>query len=125
MMSAEVFALLGMIIDTTVSDDPVFFTSWENGVLFVECYDTDIIARMILPLCYKKVYQFLENCNWFVAIIKISQQPQYQIAEIVFENDLGESCVCQIGDNLLDKLQDRGMDDTYFKFCQEITEKIM
>ena len=121
-MSAEVFALLGMIIDTPVSDDPVFFPSWENGVLFVECYDTDIITRMILPLCYKKVYQFLENCNWFVAIIKITQQ---QIAEIVFENDLGESCVCQIGDNLLDKLQDRGMDDTYFKFCQEITEKIM
>jgi len=122
MMSAEVFALLGMIIDTTVSDEPVFFPSWENGVLFVECYDTDIITRMILPLCYKKVYQFLENCNWFVAIIKISQQ---QIAEIVFENDTGESCVCQIGDNLLDKLADRGMDDTYFKFCQEITEKIM
>ena len=119
-MRAEVFTLLGMIIDTTVSDDPVFYISRENDALLVECDDTDIITGMILPLFNDKVYQFLERCNWFVAILKITKN---HIAEIIFENDLGESSVCDIGEDLLNILADRGVDDTYLKICQEITKK--
>ncbi len=119
-MRAEVFTLLGMIIDTTVSDNPVFYISRENDALLVECDDTDIITGMILPLCNDKVYQFLERCNWFVAILKITKN---HIAEIIFENDLGESSVCDIGEDLLNILADWGVDDTYLKICQEITKK--
>lgn len=119
-MRAEVFTLLGMIIDATVSADPVFYISRENDALLVECDDTDIITRMILPLCNDEVYQFLERCKWFVAIVKISYN---HIAEIIMENDLGESFPCKIGEDLLNILADQGVDDTYFKICQEITKK--
>ena len=124
-MCAEVFTLLGMIIDATISDTPVFFATREGDTYTIECDDMEIITRMILPLCYDKVYQHLENCSWYVAIIKISPQPQYHITEITIENDLGESIECCIGEELLNILAERGIDDIYLKICQEFTKCVI
>lgn len=117
-----IFELLGTIIDD-VGEQSRFFASWENEALTIECNDSDIIGRLILPLCDDEQYRFIETSKWFTAILKIAASPQYHITQVEFINDIGGKSTCDMGFKILEELSNKGMDDTYLNTCREITKK--
>lgn len=123
-MKAQIFTLLGIMLDSITSENPKFLFSWSEGFLCVETNDIDIIARMILPLFgdenVEERYQLIENSTWFATVIKLSH---HSIAEVTLVNNTGEAVSCTVDSELLLSLSDIGMDDSYLMICQELYEK--
>lgn len=122
---SSVFQLLGMIFDD-ISEEARFLFDWQDGSLFIGCNNCDIVGDFILPLCEGQdfgQYQLIEKSSWFVAVIKISKCPEYQISEITFIDDADNSVTCNVGTAILEELDNKGIDDTYLKICREIAKK--
>lgn len=119
----SVFQFLGMILDD-IPEKSKFLFDWQEDTLMIECNNCYIINDFILPLCEGKIeeqYQLLENCKWFFAVIRFSQNPQYQIKEIEFVTDSGESLICDVGAQILGTIYT--FDNVYFSICQAIAKQ--
>lgn len=115
-----IFELLGMVLDD-LSEGIRFKMEFADGTTIIECDNSVIIDRLILPLMDEgEIGNLLERSKWYYSIIKIKQD---RITEVVLGNDLGDHITSKIEKKILSYLADYGVDDTYTILCHEIAKK--
>lgn len=116
-----IFELLGMVLDD-LSEGIRFKMEFADGTTIIECDNSVIIDRLILPLMDEgEIGNLLERSKWYYSIIKIKQD---RITEVVLGNDLGDHITSKIEKKILSYLADYGVDDTYTILCHEIAKKM-
>lgn len=107
----KIFTVLGMVIDK--------IRNFELGVIHTDTtveVDFDNTEHL-MSLCD------IANDNWQKATAVFAKNDRNQRGElnhIVFYNSDDETVVCKVGEGVTDELVTDGMDELYYKICDEI-----
>lgn len=112
-MKMEIFTLLGSVIDGFINEGEM--KSKDNGNVTIVVTNSDIINECILPLCDDDV----SNGYWY---LNFGTNPHSGNGELVSITHIfsGKETTVNVKKRILDRLSIYGLDELYFKMCNEI-----
>lgn len=112
-MKMEIFTLLGSVIDGFINEGEM--KSKDNGNVTIVVTNSDIINECILPLCDDDV----SNGYW---CLNFGKNPHNGNGELVSVTHIfsGKETTVNVKKRILDRLSIYGLDELYFKMCNEI-----
>ena len=125
-----IFSLLGHLLDN-IQDYDFDKNVIDDNHVSVNIHNTDIIGNAILPLCddiVEERYNVIENGQWYMACLNFGKNPNCnrpELQSITFTNSNGDSCTCNVGEEILKAVSLINKDEPYFTFCTEIFYDIL
>lgn len=124
----EVFTVLGMILDSRITNGGCVSDSYcdveDEDVVYYEIDDSYVISNYVLPLCPEEATEETADQKFILAEICIQRSStsrgRYGVQSITFSNKKGEKFMFITADKILSMVTEYCLDGHYFRICGEL-----